>query len=280
MADLQSLEALLQSGVELSRSKRFQEAEPIFRQVLTIEPRHTGAAYLLSICLYFTGQYRQAMHLFSQLTGPGSPLESTQAEKLVELSQYARYETLRLEYWEGLKLVDAGQVSRELKRLKLDPNSTKAFHFHLVNGLGREWQRDHGAPAQKIDARILNRSGQVILLPEFRDMDDSIGANLEAIQGGKYTLITLRDLSALEFGPLKRWITAQAMFRAGRRETVLTPLTYRDSMVQSAWGVKEGVETLVQDWEGLNTVQRAFGQKQFQSVSAKSPLSEILRIEF
>jgi tetratricopeptide (TPR) repeat protein len=241
MAGVQDLESLLRQGVELSRAKRFREAEPIFRQVLILEPRHTGAAYLLSLCLYFMGQFRQALQLFGQLISPHSPLEPAQVDRLVELSSYAHYETLRLDYWEGLSQKNLDRAG--------------------------------------VDAKILNRSGRVVLLPGFSDVDDTIGANLEAISDDRYDLIPFRSLSAVEFGPMKRWITAQMVFRDGRRETMLTPLTYSNSMNQTAYGIQEGVETMVRPLEGTPELSRAFGQKQFRSVSARVPLSEILRIE-
>jgi tetratricopeptide (TPR) repeat protein len=243
VADLLNLETLLRQGVELSQAKRFQEAEPIFRQVLTLEPRHTGAAYLLALCLYFTGQFREALHLFGQLIEPGSSLEPVHTMKLKELAHYARLESLRLDYWERLKVKTAARIV-------------------------------------SLHARILNRAGRIVLLSDFRDVDDTIGSNLEVVREAGYELIPFVDLYEIELGTMKRWITAQVVFREGRRETVQTSLAYRDSMSQSAWGVKEGVNTIIQPDENKPDLSRAYGHKQFRSVSSNLPISEILKIEF
>jgi len=204
MADVQNLESLLRQGVELSHAKRFREAEPILLQVLTLEPRHTGAAYLLSLCLYFTGQFRPALQLFGQLTAANSPLEPEQQERLAELSRYARYESLRIDYWEGLKTVDPDAVGKEVKKRKREADSLESFHLHLAAGKGEEWLAKHNPQAGMVDARILDRSGRVVLLPGFSDVDEAIGPHLEIIGEREYGFIPLPALSAVEFGPMKQ----------------------------------------------------------------------------
>jgi tetratricopeptide (TPR) repeat protein len=280
LADFQNLETLLRQGVELSQAKRFQEAEPIFRQVLALQPRHTGAAYLLALCLYFTGQYQAALHLFQQLTGPASPLEPAQIQKLTELAYFARLEILRLEYWRDLRLKDSRKIARELKKRKWEADSWGGFHLHLMNGQGASWLAKYDLHWHQAPARILNRSGQITLQSEFRDVDETISTNLEVVRENAYELIPFQDLSVIEFGTSKRWITAQLVYREGRRETVQTPLAYRDSMAQSAWGIQEGVETLLTPTEEMPALTRAYGQKQFRSVASHIKISEIIRIEF
>ncbi len=248
VAAVHDLDALLRTGIELSHTKRFAEAEPIFRQVLTLEPRHTGAAYMLSLCLYFTGQFHQVLPLFGQLSAANSPLDSTQKRNISELSRYAEFETLRLNYWE----------KKEEK----------------------EGQKVEIGKSKGMSARLLSRAGKVLLLPDFTDVDDAIGANVEAVDGRKYELIPFHELVMLEFGIVKRWISAQLVYRDGSRLTIQTPMTYRDSMRHVARGVREGLETVIQPHESSPSRLLAVGQKQFRSGSLKIPLSEIQRIEF
>ena len=279
MADIQKLEDLLKSGLELFRAKRFSEADPIFRQVLTLEPRHTGAAYMLAITLYFSGAFAEALHMFKQLTAPGTPLAPQQVVGLRELSGYAQYELLRLKYWENLHIADPRKISKELGRRGLKVSSLEAFHLYLANGKGAEWLQKYRIPAGKVDLRVTTRANQIMILRDGRDADDTIGAHLEAVQGARYIFIPLNRIKTLELGSIKRWMPVQVEYQDLSRETVMLPLTYRNSISQKARGVQEGAETITVPIEGAQDSLQAFGQKQFRSETGRIGLAQIMRME-
>ncbi len=260
--------------------KRFREAQPLFRQVLILEPRHTGAAYLLSLALYFSGAFADAVSLFDQLLTPTSPLDSKQLKGMRELRDYAHKELLRQTYWEQLQLKNSAKISRELQKRHWSENSLFALHLHLANDKSPEWLENHELPGVPVDARILTRTNKTKILPRLADVDQAVGFHLEAIRGTVYQFIPFSEISALEYGPVKRWMEAQIEYQDGSRATVSTPLTYVHSMLESGRGIQEGIEALLKPLPGLTQFNRAFGQKQFRSVAEKISLAEILRLEF
>jgi protein involved in temperature-dependent protein secretion len=279
VAEAQNLESLIQQGMELFSAKRFQEAVLIFQQALAIEPRHVGAAYMLSIALYFSGSFREADHLLRQLMGPGSPLEPQKAAGLQELSSYAKCEILRQDYWQRLSGVSPKKIARELKRRGWEPASIEAFHLHLTNGAASEWLGRCGETQPGPTVRVTTRASEILILKGCRDADDSIGTDIEAIRQSAYVFLALRSMRIVEMGSLKRWTPAQVELADGRRETLTLPMIYRDSMTQSAHGVPEGIETITQPLEGCADLRRAFGQKQLRSDTGQIGWSRILRLE-
>ncbi len=279
MAEAQKLESLIQQGMELFSAKRFQEAAPIFQQALAIEPRHAGAAYMLSVALYFSGSFREANHLFRQLTGPGSPLEPQKVAGLLELSSYAKFELLRQDYWQQLGGLNPKKINRELKRRGCEPVSIEAFHLHLTNGAASEWLGHHGEIQPAPTVRVTTRASEILILKGCRDADDSIGTHIEAIRQSAYVFVPLQSMRIVEMGSLKRWTPAQVELADGQRETLILPLIYRDSMTQSAHGVPEGIETITQPLEGCADLRRAFGQKQLRSDTGQIGWGRILRLE-
>jgi len=279
VAEAQTLESLIRQGMECFGAKRFGEAVPVFQQALMIEPRHVGAAYMLSVALYFSGSFREAAYLFGQLTSPGSPLEPQKIAGLQELSNYSQYELLRLDHWHRLSQVGAKKIGKELKKRGWQPSSIEAFHLHLANGAAALWLEQNGEWFHGPTVRVTTRANENLILKGCRDADDSVGAHLEAIRDSAYVFLPLKDVRIIELGPLKRWMTAQAEFVDGARETLVLPLTYRDSMKQTARGVQEGVETITQPMEQGAELMQAFGQKQLRSETGQVAWSRILRLE-
>jgi len=279
VAEAQNLEILIRQGMELFSAKRFKEAAPIFQQAMAIEPRHVGAAYMLSVALYFCGSFREADHLFRQLTGPGSPLDPQKIAGLQELSSYAKCEILRQDYWQGLGGLSPKKIARELKKRGWEPASIEAFHLHLANGVASEWLGRYGIIQPGPTIRVTTRASEILILKGCRDADDSIGTHIEAIRQSAYVFLALRSVRIVEMGSLKRWTPAQVELADGRRETLTLPLIYRESMTQSAHGVPEGIETITQPLKGCTDLQRAFGQKQLRSETGQIGWSRILRLE-
>lgn len=243
------------------------------------EPRHIGAAYMLSLSLYFTGAFREAQHLFKQLLSPGIPMERKKVEGLRELDVYAQLECLRLDYWDGLILNDPMKAERELNKRNWKPDSMQAFHLFLANGRGAEWMEKYHRDAARVNARVTDRNNQVRILKDCSDADMAIGAHLEAVQGSSYQFVPLSTIKTIEMGRLKRWIKAQVLYQNDSRETVYIPLVYLHSMGDPARGVQEGLETVLRPIEGLAGWVRAFGQKQLRSPAAKIGLAEVAVID-
>ena len=279
MAEAQTLDNLIRRGMEFFSAKRFGEAAPVFQQVLMMEPRHIGAAYMLSVALYFSGSFREADYLFQQLTNPGSPLEPQKIAGLQELSNYAKHELLRLDYWYHLSRVGAKKLGKELKKRGWQPHSIEAFHLHLANGMEAQWLMQNKERLTGPTVRVTTRANEILLFKDCRDADDTVGVYLEAIRNSHFMFLPLQDLRIIELGTLKRWMTAQAEFADGTRETLILPLTYRDSMKQTARGVQEGVETITEPTEQGADLKQAFGQKLLRSETGQVAWSRILRIE-
>lgn len=236
---------------------------------------------MLSLSLYFTGAFHDALHLFRQLTTAGSGLDHEKIARLRELSRYAEFECLRLNYWQGLKLKDGGMVEKELRKRPLDQSSIYAFHLFLANGRASEWRKKFGSKTPEVSAQITTRTNRIQLFSSLADADESIGPHLEVIQGFSYQFIPFSDLKAIEMGPIKRWLQAQVEFKDNTRQTVNVPLTYRDSMSDTAAGVQEGLETVFRPVVEMPEWVQPFGQKQFRSAGGgRIGLAEILRIEF
>jgi len=279
VAEAQNLESLIRQGMELFSAKRFQEAAPIFQQALAIEPRHVGGAYMLAVALYFSGSFREADHLFRQLTGPDSPLEPQKVAGLLELSNYAKFEILRQDYWQWLRGLSPKKIPRELKRHGWEPASIESFHLHLANGAASEWLGRYGGTQPAPTVRVTTRASEILILKGCRDADDRIGIHIEAIRQSAYVFLPMASVRILEMGPLKRWTPAQVELASGQRETLTLPLIYSESMTQLAHGVQEGIETISQPLEGCGDLRRAFGQKQLRSDTAQIGWSRILRLE-
>jgi protein involved in temperature-dependent protein secretion len=186
---------------------------------------------------------------------------------------------LRLDYWQRLSQVGVRKIGKELKKRRLEPSSIEAFHLHLANGLATRWFEQNRESLAGPTVRVTTRANEVLILKGCRDADDSIGAHLEAIRNAAFVFLPLQDVRIIELGPLKRWMTAQAEFVDGARENLVVPLTYRDSMGQTARGVQEGVETITQPLGQSADLRQAFGQKRLQSETGQVAWSRILRLE-
>ena len=280
LSKLKSIEALMDEGMDLFKAKRFREAEPHFHQALIQEPRHAGAAYMLSLSLYFVGAFNEAVTLFDQLASLDSVLEAKQLQGMRELNRYAKLECIRLEYWAKLKLHNSENIEKEIKKRKLDSASLESFHLYAVNERAQEWVEKHSLQTAAIQACITDRRGNIRIFDDFRDVDMTIGVHLEAVVGSIYQFIPLSQIKRVKFGELKRWIKAEIQLIDGSTCAADVPLVYRDSMGEQARGVQEGVETILRPLEGFSSFARAFGQKQFRSSSGKIGLSEIATVEF
>jgi hypothetical protein len=279
LAEQKSITEILAAGLEQFRKKRFRDAEPYFQQVLLIEPRHTGAAYLLSLSYYFSGSFREAKHLFKQLLVPGNPLEPQVVSGLTELSRYANYECQRLDYWEGLKLPSADRIQKEINRRGLKHESLEAFHIYYINKQLALWFEYSDFNFAKVRFRITDRQNQIRIFSNCRDADSTIGPHLEVIQDDQFQFIPFWQIKVLEIGELKRWITGQILYQDGSRSAVYLPLVYFNSMADPASGVQEGVETVLREITDFPNGYQAFGQKQLRSDDQNIGLADVLSCE-
>ncbi|MCX6640073.1 MAG: type VI secretion system accessory protein TagJ [bacterium] len=265
--------------MEKFRHKHFQDAFKYFQQVLTAEPRHTGAAYLLSLSYYFSGAFREAQHLFKQLLVPGNPLEQQQIKGLTELLRYSDYECARLDYWDGMKLENPTKISKELKRGHWRQDSLQGFHLYMANGLTAEWSANCRFNFPSVQVRLTDRNNKIRIFSDCQDADMTIGPHLEAVRGSSFEFIPFEQIRVLEFGQLKRWIDTEVLFKDGNRESLKVPLVYCNSMSDPARGVQEGVETVTRQLPGSPQWFIAFGQKKFKSQQGTIGLADLLSFE-
>ncbi|TKJ39777.1 hypothetical protein CEE37_10900 [candidate division LCP-89 bacterium B3_LCP] len=262
-------------GTQLLQTKRFSEAQRTLYQALEREPQNVGVAYMLSLALYFNGSFPEAFTLFNQLLQNESLKSNKQADNIRELSVYAYFECLRMDYWQQFELQSSEVIETAIKERGWDPSSLQAFHLYFHNGKASDWIDRHSRGKGRVTAEITTRNGDVKILKDCVDSDMSIGAHLEGVQDSQYSLIPFAQIKSIVFGKLGRWIGAEVVYQDDTVTKIFVPLLYRESALNSDAGVREGVDTVLRPLAEDENCTRAFGQKQFRADIDVIGISEI-----
>jgi tetratricopeptide (TPR) repeat protein len=173
-----SLQQVLQQGWQLHQARRLDQAEALYRQVLTVAPQMPEAWCYLGIVLYDQGRfaesveaYRRAVELRPQFpvawSNMGNSLSAMQRYEEAEssirraLAQDAQYATAWLNL--GAVLLKQGRLSEAVEALEraaaLAPAS-EAVHRNLAAALVRTGRIEEGLQHNEEAVRLAPRSAE------------------------------------------------------------------------------------------------------------------------
>ncbi|HSV15791.1 MAG TPA: tetratricopeptide repeat protein [Tepidisphaeraceae bacterium] len=158
-----SIPQLLQLATDHHRAGRLREAEPIYRQILAIDPQHADTLHGLAFLVKQSRRLGEALALVQRAIGANAK---------------------RPAYWNslGLILIDAGRIDEAAdglqKALALDPNCTDALiNLGGIHAMRRQW-----AQAAALYRRVLVvRPGSPEALTNLGNVLQEMGKRDEAI---------------------------------------------------------------------------------------------------
>jgi len=180
---------LLAAGLEHQRAGRLDEAERLYRKILSIDPRHSDSLRLLGLVAYRRGRFELAVEIFNQAIAlnsndPRAPyslgLALTAQGKLAEaVTSYKRATTLKSDFTEahislGNVLKDQGNLAEAVasyqRALAIKPDFAEA-HNNLGNAL-----RAQG----KLAEAVTSYQRAVAIKPDYTEAHNNLGFALQA----------------------------------------------------------------------------------------------------
>jgi tetratricopeptide (TPR) repeat protein len=225
-------EALVKQGRALFSQGRHEDAERLYRQAISLNPRSFEAARALGILLNIRGQYPEArMHLQRALTVAPTPTVRHQTMATLALS-YAfegnmeavtqEYEALRRQQQADGDLAGAAASARSLGRILLEAGDIAGGRKWYELGY-QEWKPQPGQP----------ESEQVLWDLRWRHMQARLSAREGKIDEARRFLSEFESLMQKRGKPgedreIYRWVAGYVAYYAKDYDGAITHLTQGD----------------------------------------------------
>lgn len=170
----------LQAALEYHQAGHFAQAEPIYRQVLALDPRNVDALHLSGVLHHQTGQHAEAANLIGQA--------------LALQPDYAEAHTNLGEAWRAMGRHDDA-VACYSQALALKPSYAQA-HYNL--GLSLHAQG-------KLDAAVASFQQALTLKPDYPDALLALGRLLQGQGELKKALLCCQRLLKIQPGVARNW---------------------------------------------------------------------------
>jgi len=186
------IDQALNKALGLHQAGRLAEAEPLYRQILALDPKHVDSLHLLGVVAYHVGRNDEALDLISKAIALNDRVANFHCNmglvlfalgrRDAAIASYRRAITLEprhaLAYNNlGNALAELGQVQEgeaQLRRaLELKPDYPEA-HYNLANTLGEQG---------KLNDAVAHYRRALALAPNFINAHNNLGTTLE--QQGK-----------------------------------------------------------------------------------------------
>jgi tetratricopeptide (TPR) repeat protein len=195
-------------ALSLHKAGRLAEAEPLYRQILTVDPRHIDSLHLLGVVAHHAGRNDEALDLISKAIAMNDQVADFHCNMGLVLfaigrrgeavASYAR--AIALEPRHALASNNLGNALTELGRvregeaqlrrtLELKPDYPEA-HYNLANTL---------AAQGKFDDAVVHYSSALALAPDFINAHNNLGTALE--QQGRVDEAAAQFRRVLELEP-------------------------------------------------------------------------------